>query len=114
MVEHQTVTLTASAATLAALVATADATSKFGGTAPKAIRQLAVQPDPANSNPVYLGGTKGTLSAAAYGIRLEAPVTSIPPAPYILETAWETPITLADVKVFGTLGEKLHLFLTGQ
>lgn len=68
--------------------------------------QIALQPDGANANPIYLGGPDSAVTSSDYGFRLEAAVTGIPPAPYILEAIT---VNLAQLKVLGTVGEKLHI-----
>jgi hypothetical protein len=112
MMKHYTFTLGASATTLAALLATADATDPYGGATGKAVRQLSLQPDVSNSNPIYLGGSNAALTTSNYGLRLEAPVAAIPPAPFLFETAWEAPIRLADVSILGTVSEKVHVLIS--
>lgn len=72
------------------------------------IRSLSLQPGAANTNAVFVGGPG--VSATVYGVRLPVPVTSIPPAPFLLEDL-EGKMSLEEVYVIGTNGEKLHLLL---
>lgn len=76
-----------------------------------------MQPRGTNSNPVYLGSTN-TLSSTAYGVRLEAGDTGIPPAPFnpgefALSGSYgaRSPNKLSDFWVLGTTGDFLHLLV---
>jgi hypothetical protein len=111
-VRHYTLALGAPATTLGALLAAADATDPWGGTTGKPVAQLSLQPEPSNTHVIYLGGGSQTLSAAAYGFRLEAPVSGIPPAPYIWPVDRNSNLRLADVGILGTAAEKVCITIT--
>ena len=70
---------------------------------------VSIQPAAANTNPVYVGASNA-ITSSAYGVRLPAPVDSIPPAPYIMEP-WKLGVQmpLSSVWLIGTLNEKVHL-----
>lgn len=91
---HATVTLTGSAQALTAVYQ--------GG-----IRWVSLQPDPANVNPSYVGGSG--ITSADYGVRLPAPSAGIPPPPHIIGEFADGTVALSDIYVIGTVGEKLHL-----
>lgn len=80
------------------------------GARPGGIRTISLQPNGGNTGPVYVGSTS-SVSNSDYGVRLEAAVSTIPPAPFVLgefPTGWAG---LAEVYVKGTNGEKLHLLI---
>lgn len=102
MVHSFTVTLSGSAQVLAA---------QTGAPQAGLLKQLIFHADSANGNVIYVAGTgyQGagtTVSSSAYGFRIEAPVSTIPPAPTILE-AIDT--SLGDWQVIGTSTQKLHI-----
>lgn len=102
MVYHFTLTLTASAQQLS----TAAGTTKVGP-----LKQLILQADGANANPVYVGGyglnaELAAVSSSAYGFRIEKATTGIPPAPTVIEAV---NTSLGDWQVIGTNAEKLHV-----
>lgn len=74
---------------------------------PGAVRWLSMQPDAANANPVYLGGTG--VTAANYGTRIPAPVAGVPPPPHIIGEFQDGMVRLDAFYVIGTNTEKLHL-----
>lgn len=85
---------------------TAQKLSASGITDP--VKHLAIQPDTGNANIIRVGSTADVVSSSSYGFRLEAPVTGVPPAPYVFEFPSGT-ISLADISVLGTLNEKLRI-----
>ncbi len=73
---------------------------------------ISLQPDTGNTHVIYVGGLNHGLavSSSVYGFRLEAPVSTVPPAPWIGEIragGWQ----LGEFFVNGTSGEKLRIFL---
>jgi hypothetical protein len=75
------------------------------------LKQLILHTDAGNTHVIYVGGTglsaaQAAVSSTDYGFRIEIPVSTVPPAPTILE-AINT--SLADWQVIGTNGEKLHI-----
>lgn len=93
------------------LSGSAQALSTITGATTRPIRTVTLQPGTANTNPVYVGAS--TLTSSDYGVRLEAPETSIPPAPLILADTQGLVghFKLSDVYVLGTNNEKLHLLV---
>lgn len=75
-------------------------------------RFCSLQPDGGNSNVIYVGGNNHGIGVAStsYGFRLEAPVSTVPPAPFIVEVS-QGCIDLSEFWVKGTNGEKLHIFV---
>ena len=101
VIGHTTVTMNGNAQALSSVL-TLD---------PLDVRRIELQPGAANVNPVFLGGA--TVSSTDYGVRLEVPVTGIPPAPWIVAEERSVPVTLQQLYIRGTSGEKLHiLFIT--
>ena len=94
--KHYTVTLTGSAQALPATGVS------FG-----AVRWMSMQPDGANTNPIFLGGAGVTTSD--YGTRLPAGTAGIPPAPHIIAEFRDGMLRPEALYVIGTLNEKLHL-----
>jgi hypothetical protein len=97
------VTLTGSAQNLATALG-------FGTTDPRAgyvVGWLSLQADTANSDPIYVG--TDTSVATTYGQRIEAPASTIPPAPTIVEDAKYLGMHLNDFYVVGTNNEKLRV-----
>lgn len=85
---------------------TAASTTKVGP-----LKQLILQADGANANPVYvggngLGGELSAVSSSAYGFRVEKANAGVPPAPTIIEAV---NTSLGDWQVIGTNAEKLHV-----
>lgn len=70
-----------------------------------------LQPDGGNTNVIYVGGTNVDVAAANYGFRLEAPIATIPSAPWNVGEMAYGKLFLNDMAVKGTNGEKLHLFV---
>lgn len=103
MTVDYTLTLTGSAQPLSDLLPNLDPNTN------KYLRLVWLQPDAANANPIYVGSDAG-LTSSLYGLRLEAPVSTIPPAPFSLgELLDPTGVRLSDLYVLGTTGEKVHL-----
>lgn len=73
---------------------------------------VSLQPDSANSGVIYVGGNNhgASVSSSSYGFRLEIPVSTVPPAPFIIELAPQT-IDLSQFWVKGTSSDKLHIFM---
>lgn len=75
-----------------------------------------MQPRAANAAPVYLG-TNDDLSSTDYGVRLEAPVDSVPPPPFNpgefagSPEAFRSPLKMSDFWVLGSTGDYLHLLV---
>lgn len=107
MLKHYTLTLTGAAQALSDVLAEPVRDQDKH----KPLRGLSLQPDPANTGPVYVGAAG--VSATDYGVRLPAPVSSEPSAP------WQPPVdagaqgvhTLGGIYVIGTENEKLHLLV---
>lgn len=73
------------------------------------IREVHLQADDGNSNPIFIGGDEN-VTTAAYGERINAPTGGVPDAavnfgPY----ADAGPIKLSGIWVIGTNGEILNL-----
>ena len=73
-----------------------------------ALRRLDLQPRGTNAAPVYVG-QDNTTSSTNYGVRLEAAVATIPPAPYPLGDFNAGPLHFSDVWALGTTGDFLHV-----
>lgn len=71
------------------------------------VRALILQPRATNSNVIYVG--VGTVTTTAYVVRLEAPATAIPPAPFILGETPNGTFRLSEISVLGTNAEHLHV-----
>lgn len=67
-----------------------------------------IQADPANSNPIYVGGSD---VSASVGIRIPVPLDSIPEPPYRIGDAADADMRLGDVYVLGTNGEKARILI---
>jgi hypothetical protein len=93
------------------LTGSAQALSTVSGATVDTVRTVSMQPGTANANPVYVGASG--VSSTVFGVRLEVPVTNIPPAPFMLgETQSQIGhFKLSDVYVIGTNAEKLHLLV---
>lgn len=73
------------------------------------VMMLELQPDGANANEIYVGGSDA-VSSSSYGTRLEAADTSIPPAPWrATSDGLNAFLTLGDFWVIGTSSQKLHV-----
>lgn len=92
IVEHVTVTLTASAAALPAR---------------GRVRWVSIQPGTANANPAFVGGAGVTTSD--FGTYLPASSGSVPSAPMVLGEFYDGAIKLEDIYVIGTASEKVHV-----
>jgi len=103
-VKDFTVTLTGSAQRLSDVLT--DKT--VGGKDDIPYRTLHLQPDGANAGAIYVGATNAVTSSA-YGVRLPAAASGVPPAPYVFEFSGEGPLKLSHVWVLGSSGEKLHI-----
>ena len=97
MVQHAVLTLSGAAQLLSAAL-----------TPGSLVKQLILHANGANTAPIYVGGPDGTLSSSVYGFRIEAAVTGVPPAPTIIESV---NLNLSQVRVLGTLNEKLHILI---
>lgn len=75
------------------------------------IRTISLQPGGANAAPIYVGDAITSPSASVYGVRLEAAVATIPPAPFVLGEYAPGWCTLADFRVIGANTEKLHVLV---
>jgi hypothetical protein len=77
-----------------------------GGPQDEAFRMLALQPDKANTNDIYVGASSAVTSSL-YGIRLDPTDTQ----PTDILGHFDTgPYKLSDFWVIGTNAEKLHIF----
>lgn len=74
------------------------------------LRTVQLQPDGANGNPIFVGGSS-PVSSSNYGFRLEAATATIPPAPYVLGEHDEGPHKLSNWFVIGTANQVLHIFV---
>lgn len=101
-VRDYTLTLTGVAQQLSSVLAD----TQRGGTRDEAFRFLTLQPDKANTNDVYVGGTSA-VSSTLYGVRLDPTDTQVPTEFGHYDSG---PIKLSDFWVLGTNGEKLHIF----
>ncbi len=102
MVNHYTITLSATARSLA--------TGLEGIGINDILKFLAIQATPGNTHVAYIGGNQRTLTTSDYGFRIEAPVTSIPYAPTVIELAPGFS-SLSEIFAVGTADEKLQIFL---
>lgn len=73
-------------------------------TSPNSVRDISLQADPANANPIYVAATNA-VSSTVWMWRIPAPVGGEPAPPFI----YETRDGVADVWVLGTNNEKLHI-----
>lgn len=73
------------------------------------LRWISLQQDASNTHVIYVGGTNQPVTSSVYGFRMEIPVTSIPPAPNIIEGLTPGALTVGDIWILGTSGEKLHV-----
>src|SRR5688572_28735047 len=97
--EHHVLTLTGSAQAL----------SSIAGATTNPLRTLFVSAGTANVNPVYIGGSNQAVSSTVYGVRIRAPVSSEPVAPFVyMETqSQHGHLKLSDIYVLGSNAEKL-------
>src|SRR5262249_49862285 len=72
-----------------------------GGKDDVPFRALHLQPDGANANAVFLGGS-ASLTSSLYGVRLPASSSGVPSAPYVFEFSAEGPLKLSHFYVLGT------------
>ncbi len=105
MAAHYTLTLTGSAQKLSTAIS-GDATDSI----PASPNFMSLHADSGNTHVIYVGGTNATLTSSNFGFRIEAPVTSIPPAPFIRELTGNSR-NLQNFYVLGTNTEKLHIFI---
>ncbi len=101
---HYNLTLDATAQQLSAALPGTDPVEieDFG------LRELQLQADDGNSNPVYIGGNN-TVSAAAHGIRIPTPTGGVPDPPIRLGGFDSGPLKLSKIWVIGTDGEILNI-----
>lgn len=108
MTADYTYTFTSSSVQLSAAIIAA------GGPAvtPAGVKLLLLQPDGGNTNVIYVGGSNhgAAVSSSSYGFRLEAPVSTVPPAPFMIKLSWGQPVA-EEYWLKGTDGEKIHIFL---
>lgn len=72
-------------------------------------RELLLQPQGDNANPIYVGGDDG-VTTSSYGARIEAGDGSdVPPVPLKLGPYEGGPLKLSRVWVIGTADEVLHV-----
>jgi len=74
------------------------------------VASIIIQPDGANTGIIYVGDSD--VSSSDYGFRLEIPVSTVPPAPFIFELAGKF-IRPSHIWVLGTSTDKLHMTLVG-
>jgi hypothetical protein len=110
MVKHYALTLSGSAQSLAAVLPTYVAGQQAG---PNELSWswMALQTAAANTHVVYVGGQGTVLSSSAYGFRIEAPTSTVPPAPSIVELGGGGSIRLSEWQVLGTDTEILHILV---
>lgn len=100
-INHYVLTLTGSAQLLSTVL---------GSSAEDiSLRGLWLQPNAANVNLIYLGGSTSTVTSSNYGVRLETPASSIPPPPFNPGELDTAPMKLSDFYVLGTGPDKLHI-----
>ena len=101
---HFCLNITASntAQSLASAFVGGTTTPQAGGPGSAPIRWLSLQPMSANAAVVYVGFAGDVLSATNYAFRLEAPVSTIPPAPFIIEGPM---LSLDKVFIYGAANE---------
>ena len=100
--KHGVITLTGATQRLSTLLGATDV-----------VRAITLQPGGANANPIYVGGP--AVDGTTFGVRLEAAVATVPPAPWQLSElfGWGH-LSLEDVYVRGTNTEKLHVLWLPQ
>lgn len=74
------------------------------------VRAITLQPHATAAGVIYVGGANATVTNTNYAFRLEIPVTSIPPAPFVLELSGSK-IWPSDFYVLGTSGDELQVGL---
>ena len=72
------------------------------------LRELQLQADDGNSNPIFIGGNN-TVTAAAHGIRIPTPTAGVPDPPIRLGGFDSGPLKLGKIWVIGTAGEILNI-----
>lgn len=74
------------------------------------IKTLMLHADAGNTHIINVGDgdSADTFDATDFGFRIESPAAGIPAAPTILEAA---NFNLSDIRVLGTLNEKLHIMV---
>lgn len=113
MTKHYVLTLTGSAQPLDSVLPFYSATQPYQE---PTWSFLSLQGDGGNTHVIYVGGSVvcgNALTSSNYGFRMEAPATSIPPAPNIVELPFGggSTIKLSEFQVLGTNTEKLHVFI---
>jgi len=71
-------------------------------------RELKLQADDGNTNPIYVGGDN-TVTAAAHGLRIPAPTAGVPAAPETFGGYDTGPLKLSKFWVIGTNNEILNV-----
>lgn len=76
---------------------------------------LWMQPRATNTQPIYLSDDN-SVSSTDYGVRLEAPLAGIPPAPFnpgefVIAAGYgaKSPIKLSNLWALGTTGDFMHI-----
>ncbi len=95
------ITASATAQSLASAFVGGTTTPASDTEATAPIRWLSLQPLAANAAVIYVGFSAAT-SSSNYAFRLEAPVSTIPPAPFIIENVM---LSLDKVYIVGTQDE---------
>jgi hypothetical protein len=110
MVKHYSLTLSGSAQSLAAVLPTFVAGQQTG---PNELSWswLSLHAGASNSGVVYVGGQGIVVSSTVYGFRIEVPVSSVPPAPSIVELGGGGSIRLSEWQVLGTSNDILHILV---
>jgi hypothetical protein len=72
------------------------------------IREIHLQPDPANVNPFYVGGPDVATTTGQY---VRAPSASVPPPPYVIDGFADGTMRSDDWYVIGTLNEKVRVMV---
>ena len=84
--------------------------NQVGGPNDIACRSICLQPDGANTGVIYVGA-KSTMTTSDWGIRLEAPIGTVPPPPFLLGEFPSGPIRPSDLFFLGTNADKVHVLL---
>lgn len=87
----------------AAGLATRDIAAKY------TFRTISFQGDPANANPIYVGGENATVSSSSWGWLIPAAVAGVASPPLIYDIG--PPAKLTDFFVLGTANQILHILV---